>query len=330
MPLPEQIKPGDVVLTRGTETVSRAICLMDGSEVSHAALAVGEDALAEVVGEGLRTVTFAQAMDGHDLTVGRALTTPADTGPVLDVARRYLAGHTSYAHQQIVLLAVLCVTRHIPLPLGGRRLVRTVLDQAAAAVNAMAECGRQPMICSEFVYRCHHEARPRTPYVLRTADDDTQPDGTLLGWARAHPAVPRLPLPAGPAAGRPAPADAEAALAPLVSAYAAALGKADLLARHVPVPAGLSDPSDEELLSSMVAFGTALHRADSQGADGRDGSGAPLPPARALEKIRAMEAEPNFVTPGDLLRSPSLTERLRMPAGKKSTDEALKGLLNRR
>ncbi|WP_344117413.1 hypothetical protein [Streptomyces blastmyceticus] len=275
MPLPEQIKPGDVVLTRGTEAVSRAICLMDGSEVSHAALAVGEDALAEVVGEGLRTVTFAQAMDGHDLTVGRALTTPADTGPVLDVARRYLAGHTSYAHQQIVLLAVLCVTRHIPLPLGGRRLVRTVLDQAAAAVNAMAECGRQPMICSEFVYRCHHEARPRAPYALRTADDDTHPDGTLLGWARAHPAVPRLPLPAGPAAGRLAPADAEAALAPLVSAYATALGKAR------PPGAARSRPGRSfrpERRGTAVVHGRLRHRPAPRRRSGRIRR---APPARA-------------------------------------------------
>jgi hypothetical protein len=100
MPLPDQIKPGDVLLTRGTESISRAICLMDDSEVSHAALALGDDTLAEVVGEGLRTITFARAMEGHDLAVGRTLTAPADTTPVLDVARGYLSRHTAYAHQR--------------------------------------------------------------------------------------------------------------------------------------------------------------------------------------------------------------------------------------
>ncbi|WP_372408269.1 hypothetical protein [Streptomyces luteireticuli] len=289
MSLPQQIRPGDVVLTRGTEAVSRAICLMDDSEVSHAALALGDGTLAEVTGEGLHTISFARAREGHDLVVGRTLTAPADMAPVLGVARRHLdAGRTSYAHQQIVLLAVLCVTRRVPLPPGGRRLVRTVLDQAAAAVNAMAERGRQPMICSEFVFRCHAEARPAEPYALKVDADGSRSGGTLLDWAQAQPALP--PVPALPRTGPFSPAAAEAALAPLVSAYAAAL------------PPGLADPSDEQLLSSMAAFGAALH-------------GGPLPSDEALEVIRAKEAAPDFVTPGDLLRSPSLTERLRLTAG---------------
>ncbi|GAA2918363.1 hypothetical protein GCM10020221_13310 [Streptomyces thioluteus] len=299
MTLPEQIKPGDVVLTRGTEAVSKAICLMDDSEVSHAALVLDGDGLAEVTGEGLHTISFARAREGHDLVVGRTLTAPADMAPVLAVARRYVEeGGTAYAHQQIVLLAVLCVTRRIPLPPGGRRLVRTVLDQAAAAVNAMAERGRHPMICSEFVHRCHYEAKPAEPYVVKTDGGGARSDGTLLAWARSRPVLPRVP--ALPAAGPFDPAAAEAALAPLVSAYAAA-------ATRVPLPGLPGDPGEEQLLSSMVAFGDALHRADS-GAAART-------PEQALEKIRAREAEPDFVTPGDLLRSPSLTETVRLPAG---------------
>ncbi|RLV10445.1 hypothetical protein CTZ27_04415 [Streptomyces griseocarneus] len=325
MALPEQLKPGDVVLTRGTEAISRAICLMDASEVSHAALAVDGDTLAEAVGEGLRTIPYAKALDGHDLLVGRSLAAPADMAPVLDVARRYLDGKISYAHQQIVLLAVLCVTRRVPLPLGGRRLVRTVLDQAAAAVNALAECGRQPMICSEFVYRCHYEARPSAPYALRV-DGGSDADGqsTLLGWARSHPALSHLPLP-GKVPALLDPAALEALLAPLVSAYASAVGKLDGLpfGKHVPAPAGLTDPSDEEMLASMTAFGAALHRAESP-------DGGHVTPEQALEKIRSKAAEPNFVTPGDLLRSPSLVERLRTPDGKKPAGSRLTGLLGGR
>ncbi|MCC3771515.1 hypothetical protein [Streptomyces sp. UNOC14_S4] len=324
MALPEQLKPGDVVLTRGTEAISRAICLMDGSEVSHAALAVDGDTLAEAVGEGLRTIPYARALEGHDLLVGRSLAAPADMAPVLDVARRYLSGKISYAHQQVVLLAVLCVTRRVPLPLGGRRLVRTVLDQAAAAVNALAECGRQPMICSEFVYRCYHEARPSAPYALRV-DDGSDADGqsTLLGWAQAHPALSHLPLP-GKAPALLDPAALEAVLAPLVSAYASATGKLDSLpfGKHVPAPAGLTDPGDEEMLASMTAFGAALHRADSPDDE-------PVTPEQALEKIRAKAAEPNFVTPGDLLHSASLVERLRTPDSKKPASP-LAGLLRGR
>ncbi|MBH1935275.1 hypothetical protein I5Q34_13500 [Streptomyces sp. AV19] len=295
MPLPEQIKPGDVVLSRGTEALSRAICLMDDSEVSHAALAVGEEGLAEVTGKGLHTLSFARAQEGHDLVVGRTLAAPADMTPVLDVARRYLdAGRTSYAYQQIVLLAVLCVTRRVPLPPGGRLLARTALDRAAAALNAMAEMGRQPMICSEFVYRCHYEAIPGDPYVLKTDGGGVRgaAEGqSLLDWAEAHPALPRVQ--ALPKTGPFDPAATEAAVAPLVSACTAAAGRLPL-GGHLP-----TDPDDEELLASMAAFGRALH-------------GGPLPAGQALEAIRAKEAEPNFVTPGDLLRSLSLKETLRL------------------
>ncbi|GAA2718295.1 MULTISPECIES: hypothetical protein [Streptomyces] len=308
MALPEPIEPGDVVLSRGTGWVSRAICLVDDSEVSHAALALDAGSVAEVVGKGLRTVTFEQAMDGHDLAVGRTLTTPADMSPVLAVARGYLARPVSYAHQQIVLLAVLCTTRRVPLPPGGRRMVRTVLDQAACAVNTMAERGRQPMVCSEFVARCHGEARPCEPYVLKTGDDEAAADGrTLLECAHSHPDLPRLPVPE--ATGAFDPAAAEKALAPLVSAYATAVGRTDFLplGHALPASAPPAEPGEEELLGAMTAFGNALHRA----ARPQEHRG-PVPPGEALERIRAMAAAPDFVTPGDLVRTASLTEHFRL------------------
>ncbi|MFI1170634.1 hypothetical protein [Streptomyces melanogenes] len=315
MPLPSELKTGDVLLTRGTGHLSRAICLLDGSDVSHALIAVGPDTVAECVGEGLRTITYAQALDEHDLVVGRTLTRPADMAPVIDVAHRYLGSRHAYAHQQIVLLAVLAVTRRIPLPLGGKRMVRAVLDQAAGVLNTMAERGQQPMICSEFVYRCHAEAQPTPPYALRL--QGSEPAGraegrTLLDWAEAHPALPRVPLTAPTALGTYDHAGVEAALAPVLSAYHAAVGKANGLpaAQRLPGVGALADPSDEELLASMTAFGTALHQAaDADGAER-------LTPHQALTAIRATEAEPNFVTPGDLLHSPSLTEKYRAPIGR--------------
>ncbi|OAR23298.1 hypothetical protein A8W25_27810 [Streptomyces sp. ERV7] len=316
MPLPSELRTGDVVLTRGTGHISRAICLLDGSEVSHAALAIGPDTLAEAVGEGLHTLTYAKALDEHDLVVGRTLTHPADMAPVLDVAQRYLGSRHAYAHQQIVLLAVLALTRRIPLPPGGKHMVRAVLDRAAGVLNTMAERGQQPMICSEFVYRCHTEARPAPPYALdlrmRAA---TAPAGeeTLLRWAEGHPALPRVPLKAPTALGAYDPVGAEAALAPVLSSYNAAVGKANGIpaAQRLPGVGAPTDPSDEELLASMTAFGTALHQAAGADSDGAE----PLTPHQALERIRVTEAEPNFVTPGDLLRTLSLTEKYRAPIG---------------
>lgn len=302
MPLPSPVKPGDVVLTRGTGWISRAICLIDDSEVSHAALALDRNRVAEAVGQGLRTINGDEVMDEHDLMVARSLTSTAGREPVIKVATGYLEHGHRYAHQQIVLLAVLCVSRRVPLPPGGRAMVRGVLDQAAAAVNAMAELGQKPMVCSEFVYRCFSEADPGEPYVLKIGQDTSSPDGrSLLGWAHSHPALEALRPPSVPAPFDPA--SAEKRLAPLVSAYAAATGHGAFLGSATPaVPGVLSDPGDEELLSSMAGFGTALHRA-------RTGqTGAVLPAGQAVDEIRDKQAEANFVTPGDLLRTLSLTQ----------------------
>ncbi|GHE12554.1 hypothetical protein [Streptomyces alanosinicus] len=305
MPLPAKVKPGDIVLSRGTGWISQAICLLDGSEVSHAALALEADRVAEAVGEGLRTINGDEVMKDHDLMVARTLAAPADMAPVIGVGNTYLRRGAKYAHQQVVLLAVLCVSRRIPLPRGGKQMVRTVLDQAAAAVNTMLERGQQPMICSEFVYRCYSEAQPHAPYTLRIGQEqEVQGDGTLLDWARTHPALSAL-RPPQPTAGF-ATAAAETALAPLVSAYAAATGQAAPLPK-VPLTAGLPDPSDEELLSSMTSFGAALHKART----GPDGAATS---EQALDAIRAKHAEPNFVTPGDLLRTASLGQVHRQSA----------------
>lgn len=310
MPLPSPVKPGDVVLSRGTGWISRAICLIDDSEVSHAALALDRDRVAEAVGQGLRTINGEAVMDEHDLMVVRSLTSPAGMEPVIKVATSYLEHGHRYAHQQIVLLAVLCVSRRVPMPLGARAMVRGVLDQAAAAVNAMAERGQQPMVCSEFVYRCFSEAEPGAPYVLKIGQDASSQDGhSLLGWAQSHPALAALRPPSLPATSFD-PVAAEKKLAPLVSAYAAATGHGALLGSAAPaVPGVLSDPRDEELLSSMAGFGTALHRARTGQTD------AVLPASQAVEEIRDKQAEANFVTPGDLLRTISLTQIHRQTTG---------------
>ncbi|MEU6865628.1 hypothetical protein ABZ924_20605 [Streptomyces sp. NPDC046876] len=169
----------------------------------------------------------------------------------------------------------------------------------------MAERGQHPMICSEFVYRCFAEAQPNAPYVLKIGQEESGAGGSLLDWARATPALDAVR--ARPGAGRFDAAAAERELAPLVSAYAAATARSSKRptgtgAAPVPGGAALSDPGEEELLASMTAFGTALHRAGTGGTKGSH------TPREAVAEIRSVQEEPNFVTPGDLLRSASLVE----------------------
>ena len=101
----------------------------------------------------------------------------------------YLDQGNRYAYGQILLLAMVCSTRKLDLsnPLL-RRIVYSAINNAAAFVRRMQSGGKQPMICSEFVYRAYDEA------ILPDKDDiytieieplwPTRPvDGRLAGGA---------------------------------------------------------------------------------------------------------------------------------------------------
>ncbi|MEV8443924.1 hypothetical protein AB0425_41675 [Actinosynnema sp. NPDC051121] len=286
-----EVRLGDVLLSLGSGPLSRAIALFDGGEVSHAALALGEGQLAEATDGGLRRCSITASAAEHERMVARRLSAEADTTPVADVARRYLDAGGDYAYQQIVLLAVLAGTRRAPLPASGRRLLRAVLDQAAGALNTMLEHGRTLMICSEFVYRCHHEARPAAPYVLDVGGREPD-DGSVLDWALDRDTLPSVVPPRGN------PVD----LGPLVAEYAADSGLGLPAAPLRPSTGSGAPADDEDLLRSLVGFGSALGAATGTSAGDR--------PRDGLEAIRAYAADPNFVTPGDLARTASLTDRV--------------------
>jgi len=73
--------------------------------------------------------------------------------PVLEMIRRYVDEGDRFAYEEVVLLAILCTTRRIPLP-----FLRWALDRAAALLVRMVDGGKEPMACSELVYRCFDDA----------------------------------------------------------------------------------------------------------------------------------------------------------------------------
>src|SRR5439155_1823480 len=113
----------------------------------------------------------------------------SDLDPVVKKANTFLVEGHLYAYQQIVLLAVLGLTRRVPLPRFARRLVRSALDHAASAVMDLLPVGASWMICSEYVYRSYHEAVEGDvdPYELSIAgvsfgDGGVAGEKPLLEW----------------------------------------------------------------------------------------------------------------------------------------------------
>lgn len=338
---PAGVLPGDVLLFHGDSFVSWAIRKIDGSKVNHAAVALPGGQLAEAGGSGLETRAIPSSTSDRDYLLVRRHLTTAPLGPVVARANAYLAQGPFYAYQQIVLLAVLGLTRRIPARGLARRMLRSALDHAAQAVMDLLPVGKTWMICSEFVYRCFDEAVDASPDPFTIEIAGATYGGPAFGeeswldWAQSNATA----LAITPSATFAAPWDPEAAefeLAPLIAEWAtfAGIDEADPLplaaSFDVPTPqAGAPDPdvaaaaqveeiSDEEIQAAMINFSEALKvaRASQAGIPVEFGlvPGAVTAAAvhGALQGLRELTVDANFVTPRDLLVSNSLGPQARV------------------
>ena len=243
------LQPCDVLLYHGNSAVSQIIQWFSDSGYSHSSIYDGS-MVVEAVPEGVKRHTVAESVadtvfvdvwrlkkDGH--VIGSP---ELPAAPVLGVAATYAAEGGRFAYEELLLLALLCTTRRLPLP-----FLRWALDSAAGLLENMVDEEKEPMICSELVFRCFSEAGPEYDPRIRGVD------------IRAK--VETLHMP-GRAVRRMSPADR--AVAEFFDRYAAARHKESL----------------DELL------------------------------------MAAVEADPNFITPGDLQRSPDFTKigRLQLPS----------------
>ncbi|MGZ4962281.1 MAG: hypothetical protein ACXWC8_06975, partial [Limisphaerales bacterium] len=178
---PDQLQPGDVLLYHGKGMVSEFIRLFDGSQYSHAALFDGQQVI-EAISPGVTGRPLKQSIAGATyVDVYRFISNDghkiADPGypaqPITGAGAKFLAQADRYAYEQIVLLAVLAATRRMPvisdIPFL-RWMLRNILDNAAEALNRIIARGKEPMICSELVYRCYTQSGPQYDIQIRGAD----------------------------------------------------------------------------------------------------------------------------------------------------------------
>ncbi|MEZ6069495.1 MAG: hypothetical protein R3C10_04295 [Pirellulales bacterium] len=165
--------PGDVLLYRASDAWKNAMSVLirklDGTEVSHAGLYLGGAQVGEslIVGNpGLHSNPLEDSIAGCEWVEVRRLSSTDDLELVMTAANKRLAKGSSYGFDQIMLVAAICVTHKLDLGDGLlRRIVYGVLQRANEFVRSMSSQGREPMICSEFVYRAYDEA-------LLEEDDD--------------------------------------------------------------------------------------------------------------------------------------------------------------
>jgi hypothetical protein len=238
----------DLLLYHGDSPVSQLIQWFSGSEYSHASIYDGSlvvEALMEGVKKNDVAVSVADSVyvDVWRLKKeGHLIGSPQlPYGPVLDLVVTYAAEGGRYAYEELLLLALLCTTRRLPLP-----FLRWALDSAASWLEEIVDEEREPMTCSELVFRCFSEAGAEYCPRIRGVDIRAKVE-TLHAPGRALRSM----------------SETDRAVAQFLNRYATAKRKG----------------SRDELL------------------------------------MAAVEADPNFVTPADLKRSPDFTKigRLQRP-----------------
>jgi len=158
---PADLASCDILLYRGRGWISKAIRFFDGSEVSHAALYLGRGMVAEALSAGVVRRDLRTSVGGADRVLVRRLhPAPRNLRPVHAHALAIVAEGERYAYEQIVLLAFLCLARRLVPSPTLQRFMRALFDRAAEQIARLFADGREPMICSEFVYRAYDEADP--------------------------------------------------------------------------------------------------------------------------------------------------------------------------
>jgi hypothetical protein len=312
------LQPADVLLYRGKSILGKLIRLFDGTEVNHAGIYLGADTVGEAVARGVVRRPLQESIGDHPLVLARRLKAgPPTLKPVLDCADGYLQKGERYAYEQLLLLAFLSLTRKLKVTSILSKLLRKVLDRAASALLAFTSGGRQPMICSEFVYRCYDEALQEHDdvYSLRVGEMSLEPPSagvdipfatgvsatssarrgrgvhphSLLAWTIAHQRW------AEPAFASPAPPEkvTDEELDTLTGQYLKEAGQAG-------TPPAFAAGDDPDLSAAVERFAFAFYGA-TKGVPTSAVSFTSSDPFQHLFRTAA-----DFVTPGDLLRSESL------------------------
>jgi len=320
-----ELREGDVLLYCGTAWISRLIQRLDGTAVSHASLFLGKNQAGEeivgeaLMGEGLVEKPLDQSVFGAEWVCVRRR--PPDAlvmGPVLRRARWYLDQGDRYAYEQILLLAIICLTRKVPLKPSFGVFLRAVVERATAFLRRLRAGGqdREPMICSEFAYRCYDEATPppNAPYHLEIEWAATFEPAAALAGAGIDPQSVLAQLRAHPdplevfndvksalaARGRTAVADraADLPLEALAKQYLAELDDAK-------APEG--ELALEPVVGPVQNLALRIRDSDLFGARERCGAAGLDSTSPLFDQFFTTVAD--FVTPGDLLRTPSLEDK---------------------
>jgi hypothetical protein len=162
---PQDLRPGDIVLSSTNGIVSMGVRLITLAPVSHAALYLGDGTFVEAVGAGVRTRSTQEYMDGESTIV--AFRHPGIGEPHIGAIHAFSRLHVGkkYNTAGIVLQAPFSIGRQyceLPLIPG---LVRDFCIRGLAAIQ-LGAIKNDRFFCSQFVLEAYRHAK----LPLTTAD----------------------------------------------------------------------------------------------------------------------------------------------------------------
>lgn len=154
----EDLQPGDILMYNGNNIISKVIMFFDGGEYSHSGIYDGENVL-EAVNTGVKTYSLKQSIkDVNYVDVYRHRDMDSNAiNDIQSVILKYEFFGERYSYEQFMLLGVLTAARKLPLEILAP-VLRALMERAGTTLTNMIADGKQPMICSELIYRCYHEA----------------------------------------------------------------------------------------------------------------------------------------------------------------------------
>ncbi len=168
----KDLRPGDVLLCRGKGLISDLVVLFDGGTYSHAAIFDGEKVvqatLHGVVRDSIDSLSDEIFVDVYRFDKdGHTLDSPGwPSRPVVSTADKFASEGIKYATDHLIILALLTLSRRIPLEPLEKKILRVILDHAAEFIFKLMDQGKEPMVCSEVVFRSFKEAAPDDKYTL--------------------------------------------------------------------------------------------------------------------------------------------------------------------
>lgn len=314
----DRLRPGDVLLFHGHGALSWAIRRFEESDVDDAAIVLDPETMATATVSGLQRLAIEPAIDESAFTYVCRLARDVDARPVALAARSLTEIHDLSVHERVIMLAVLGMTRRLPIEEPTcRRLLHRLLDLAADMVDALACAGRQLMVASELAYRSFEgTGDPAFSVEILLASEKVRAsatavrrneprDAALMEWSLERfppgPADPASLTAATSSDLRSLERRAKDELTPLIRDFSRVDSPHDpFVAGHRgDCPIGVSaEVTDDDLQASVVGFRDRIVRL----------AVAPdLPAGGALDHPWGMfRAVTSFVTPGDLRYSPSL------------------------